>query len=48
MLSTAEQLMSFFKDPIKEIEVIREGINTDLIEKFHAPSPGGRRNIQPL
>lgn len=34
MLSSTKQLMSCFKDPIKEIETIREGINPELIENF--------------
>lgn len=34
MLSNTKQLMSCFKDPIKEIKTIREGINPELIENF--------------
>jgi putative toxin-antitoxin system antitoxin component (TIGR02293 family) len=34
MLSNTKQLMSCFKDPIKEIKTIREGINPELIEHF--------------
>ncbi len=34
MLSSTKQLMSCFKDPIKEIKTIREGINPELIENF--------------
>jgi putative toxin-antitoxin system antitoxin component (TIGR02293 family) len=34
MSSSTNQLMSYFKDPIKEIETIREGINPELIESF--------------
>lgn len=33
-MSTAKQLMSSFKDPIKEIETIRNGIMPDLVENF--------------
>ncbi|EHL31082.1 antitoxin Xre/MbcA/ParS toxin-binding domain-containing protein [Legionella drancourtii] len=34
MLSNTNKLMNYFKDPIKEIEIIRKGINPDLIESF--------------
>lgn len=34
MLSSANKLMNYFKDPIKEIEIIREGINPELIDNF--------------
>lgn len=34
MLSSANKLMNYFKDPIKEIEIIRKGINPELIETF--------------
>ncbi|SNV05679.1 Uncharacterized conserved protein [Legionella waltersii] len=34
MLSSANKLMDYFKDPIKEIEIIRKGINPELIENF--------------
>lgn len=34
MLSSTKQLMHCFKDPIKEITTIREGINAELIERF--------------
>src|SRR5471030_1563449 len=34
MLSSTKQLMNYFKDPIKEIKTIREGINPQLIEDF--------------
>ncbi len=34
MLSNTNKLMNYFKDPIKEIEIIREGINPVLIDKF--------------
>jgi putative toxin-antitoxin system antitoxin component (TIGR02293 family) len=34
MLSSANKLMNYFKDPIKEIEIIRKGINPELIEAF--------------
>ena len=34
MLSSTKQLMSCFKDPIREIKTIREGINPELIENF--------------
>lgn len=34
MLSSTNKLMNYFKDPIKEIEVIRKGINPELIENF--------------
>lgn len=34
MLSSSEQLMNCFKDPIREIKTIREGIRPELIECF--------------
>lgn len=34
MVSSANKLMNYFKDPIKEIEIIRKGINPELIENF--------------
>jgi putative toxin-antitoxin system antitoxin component (TIGR02293 family) len=34
MPSSTSQLMNHFKDPIKEIETVRKGINPELIEKF--------------
>lgn len=34
MLSSTKQLMSCFKNPIREIETIREGIQPELIEHF--------------
>lgn len=34
MPSNAIKLMNYFKDPIKEIEIIRKGINPELIESF--------------
>ncbi|MDP1604171.1 MAG: DUF2384 domain-containing protein [Legionella sp.] len=34
MLSSTNKLMSYFKDPIKEIEIIRKGINPELIDNF--------------
>jgi putative toxin-antitoxin system antitoxin component (TIGR02293 family) len=34
MLSSTKQLMSYSKDPIKEIKAIREGINAELIENY--------------
>lgn len=34
MLPRTEKLMSYFKDPIKEIEIIRKGINPELVENF--------------
>ena len=34
MLSSTQQLIGYFKDPIKEIKTIREGINPELIENF--------------
>jgi putative toxin-antitoxin system antitoxin component (TIGR02293 family) len=34
MLSNANKLMNYFKDPMKEIEIIRKGINPELIENF--------------
>jgi len=34
MLSSTNKLMNYFKDPIKEIEIIRKGINPELIENF--------------
>ena len=34
MLSSTKQLMTYFKDPIQEIKVIREGIKAELIENF--------------
>lgn len=34
MVSSSNQLMNYFKDPIKEIEIIRKGINPNLIENF--------------
>lgn len=34
MLSSSPRLMNYFKDPMKEIEVIRKGIHPELIETF--------------
>lgn len=34
MLSNTKQLMLTLKDPLKEIQTIREGVNPELIEKF--------------
>ncbi|HAT7956519.1 antitoxin Xre/MbcA/ParS toxin-binding domain-containing protein [Legionella jordanis] len=34
MPSSTNQLMNYFKNPIKEIETVREGINPELIENF--------------
>lgn len=34
MLSNTKQLMNCFKDPIKEIKTIRQGIKPELIESF--------------
>src|SRR5688572_8338559 len=34
MPSSTTILMNYFKDPIKEIEIIRKGINPELIEDF--------------
>lgn len=34
MPSSTNKLMSYFKDPIKEIETIRKGINPELVENF--------------
>ena len=34
MPSSTNILMNYFKDPIKEIEIIRKGINPELIEDF--------------
>jgi len=34
MSFNANQLMNYFKDPLKEIETVRKGINPDLIEAF--------------
>jgi len=34
MVSTAEQLLNGFNDPINEIETIRKGIYPELIENF--------------
>ena len=34
MLSSTKQLMHCFEDPIKEINIIREGINPELIDNF--------------
>ncbi|MDP3562722.1 MAG: DUF2384 domain-containing protein [Legionellaceae bacterium] len=34
MLSSTNKLMNYFKDPIKEIETVRKGINPDLVEDF--------------
>jgi putative toxin-antitoxin system antitoxin component (TIGR02293 family) len=34
MQSATNKLMSYFKDPIKEIETIRKGVNPELIENF--------------
>lgn len=34
MSSSSNQLMSYFKDPLKEIAIIREGVSPELIENF--------------
>ncbi len=34
MLSSTDQLMNCSNDPIKEIKTIREGIRSDLIDRF--------------
>ena len=34
MLSSYKQLKSYFKDPIQEITIIREGIQAEIIDKF--------------
>lgn len=34
MSSSTNKLMNYFKDPIEEIEIIRKGINPELIEDF--------------
>lgn len=34
MVAKVEQLIARFKDPVKEINAIREGISPNLIEKF--------------
>ena len=34
MLSSTNKLMNYFKDPIQEIQIIREGVNPELIDNF--------------
>jgi len=34
MLSSTQQLLTYFEDPIKEIKTIREGIHPELIDNF--------------
>ena len=34
MISSTKQLMNYFKDPIKEIETIRKGVNAELIGNY--------------